>query len=90
MVKNVSSTITDRARVNQATIRLLNEKWGTQLNVLYCNLHPLDTIATKIKVYLKSQERDSSRALSKNGCVTEQIFSAIDKLRFADNLGDPR
>ena len=29
MVKNVSSTITDRARVNQATIRLLNVQWGT-------------------------------------------------------------
>ena len=90
MVKNVSSAITNKAQVNQATIRLLNEKWGTQLNGFYYSLHPLDAIATKVKVYLKSQESDCSGTLTKNGCVTEQILSAIDKLRYADNFGDPQ
>ena len=45
MTLNIVNTLTDCAIVNQAAIRLLNSEWESNINVLYCNLHPLDTFA---------------------------------------------
>ena len=49
MTLNIVNTLTDRAIVNQAAIRLLNSEWESNINVLYCNLHPLDPIASSVK-----------------------------------------
>ena len=83
MVDNIRNTMTDRCAVNQAAIRLIDE-WKKKLNVLHCNLHPLDTIASVAKKCLWDMEEKTEldqRKLSKSGCVSEQILAAFDKLR---------
>ena len=87
MIENIHNVMTD----NQAAVRLINNQWGKKLNHLYCHLHLLDTIATEVKKCLRRLEEDTeARQLSKSGCVIEQIMNALDKLRYADNIGDPR
>ena len=90
MISHVHNTMTDRAAVNQATIRKLNKTWNSNINNLFCHLHPLDTIASSVKTCLKDLEDSQERQLSKSGCIAEQILAAFDRLRFADNLGDPK
>ena len=91
MIENIHNVMTDRCVVNQAAVRLINNQWIKKLNHVYCHLHPLDTIATEVKKCLRRLEEDTeARQLSKSGCVIEQIMNAFDKLRYADNIGDPR
>ena len=83
MVDHIKCTMTDRCVVNQAAVRLVNEQWKKQIHVLFCNLHPLDTIASDVKKCLHRLECDSNvRQLSKSGCVVEQILAAFDRLRY--------
>ena len=84
MVDNISNTMTDRCAVNQAAIRLIDEEWKKKLNVLFCHLHPLDTISSVAKKCLRDMEEKvelDQRKLSKSGCIVEQILAAFDKLR---------
>ena len=82
MIDHIKSTMTDRATVNQATITLINRAWKKQLNLLYCHLHPLDTIATDIKKCLATmEEKVDTRQLSSSGCVAEKVLAAFDRLR---------
>ena len=83
MIVHIKNTMTDRCVVNQAAIRLINEAWHTNLHVLYCHLHPLDTISSEVKRCLRNLEDNTiERQLSKSGCVIEQILSAFDRLRY--------
>ena len=49
MTSNIVNTLTYHAIVNQAAIRLLNSEWESNINMLYCNLHPLGTTASSVK-----------------------------------------
>ena len=91
MIGHIKSTMTDSATVNQATIRKINKKWGKTLNVMYCHLHPLDTVASEVKKTLRKMEDNTDdRQLSSVGCVSEKVLAAFDRLRYSDNIGDPR
>ena len=90
MTLNIVNTLTDRAIVNQAAIRLLNSEWESNINVLYCNLHPLDTIASSVKSCLVKLECKDERSLPSSGCLIDQIINHFNSPRFTDNLGDPR
>ena len=91
MIGHMKSTLTDRASVNHATVRKINKKWGKTLNVMYCHLHPLDTVASEVKKTLrKMEENTDDRQLSSAGCVSEKVLAAFDRLRYSDNIGDPR
>ena len=82
MIDHIKSTMTDRATVNQASITLINGIWKKKLNILYCHLDPLDTIASDIKKCLRSMEENwDGRQLSSVGCVAEKIIAAFDRLR---------
>ena len=74
--------MTDRCMVNQATIRLISKAWNTSLHVIYCHLHPLDTISSEVKKVLRNlEDMSETRQVSKSGCVIEQILAAFDRLR---------
>ncbi|XP_033096587.1 uncharacterized protein LOC117100861 [Anneissia japonica] len=45
LISKITSTMSDRAAVNHATIQLLEKKWKTKLTELNCHLHPLESIA---------------------------------------------
>ena len=82
MIGNINSTMTDRATVNQASISLINAAWKKRLNMLYCHLHPLDTIASDIKKCLRTlEDSKDSRHPSSVGCVAEKVLAAFDRLR---------
>ena len=84
MIAHIKSTMTDRASVNQTTIRKINKKWGKTLNVMYCHLHPLDTVAFEVKKTLrKMEENTDDRQLSSVGCVSEKVLAAFDRLRYS-------
>ena len=58
---------------------------------MYCHLHPLDTVASEVKKTLrKMEENTGDRQLSSAGCVSEKVLAAFDRLRYSDNIGDPR
>ena len=61
IISNIANTLTDRAKVNHATVQRLEENWGKSLNELNCHLHRLDSIATECRSALKSLESDSDR-----------------------------
>ena len=90
MTLNIVNTLTDRAIVNQAAIRLLNPEWESNINVLYCNLHPLDTIASSVKSCFVKLECKEECSLPSSGGLIDQIINHFNSLRFTDNLGDPR
>ena len=90
MIAQIKSTMTDIATVNQAKIRKINEKWRKTLNVMYCHLHPLDTVASEVKKTLRKMENNTDdQQLSSVGCVSEKILAAFDRLRYSDNIVHP-
>ena len=66
MIRNITNTMTDRATVNQATVRKVNESWNKSLNQLNCHLHPLDTIASQCRSTLKGLEVSKGEIFGKD------------------------
>ncbi|XP_014674001.1 PREDICTED: uncharacterized protein LOC106814216 [Priapulus caudatus] len=89
IISNISNTMNDRAVVNQATIRKVNESWGKTLNELNCHLHPLDTIASKCRSTLKSLETENGNLFG-NDSIIGNLVLQINKLRYKDGKGDPK
>ena len=86
MIHNIKSTMTDRCVVNQAAIHKINDLWEKNLHILYCHLHPLDTITSEVKKCLSLMEdKTIDRHLSKSGCLIEQILAAFDRLRYCES-----
>ena len=56
MCDNIRNTMTDRAPVNNATVNQLNHRWDNKTQVLYCHLHPLETISRNVLSSLKKFE----------------------------------
>ena len=84
LIQNITCTMTDRAVVNHATISKLNVMWNTKLIETNCHLHPLDSMANKVKEALSSsQETDGE-------CLAAITIHKLSKLRFKDNRGDPK
>ena len=90
MTSHIVNTLTDRAVVNQAAVKVIMEAWDKKINILYCHLHPLDTIASAVKKCLVELEGGADRSLPAHGCLSHQIMAHFNTLRFTDNLGDPR
>ena len=53
ILSKIMSSLTDRAAVNHATVRLLNLHLGLELTEMNCNLHVLDGFANKVRGALK-------------------------------------
>ena len=90
MVSHIVNTLTDRAIVNQAAVKLIMDAWNKNLNILYCHLHPLDTIASTVKKCLSEVDMHAEQSLPSHGCLIHQIMAHFNTLRFKYNLGDPR
>ena len=52
--QNISSTISDRAAVNHCVVESLKGHFGKDIVELNCNVHPLDSIASKARAVLKA------------------------------------
>jgi hypothetical protein len=92
MQDNITCIMTDRAVVNQAAIRLIEEEFGHPLAKVNCNLHPLDSIATKCKTVAQQYEKEkgvSCPALFSGTCLSEKIVLGMNTLRFKDSSGSP-
>lgn len=91
MKRNITTTMSDRAAVNHAAVRLINENFETTLTEVNCHLHPLDTISSKCKSTLKKIENDNNvkGKLFGNSCGAENIILGMNKMRFKDGKGDP-
>ena len=77
--------MTDRCVVNQAEIHKINDLWDKNLHILYCHLHPLDTITSGVKKCLNLMEdKTIDRQLPKSGWVIEQILAAFDRLQYCE------
>ena len=89
IINNISNTMSDRATVNQATVRKVNETWNKNLNQLNCHLHPLDTIASTCRSTLKSLETAKGSVFG-NDCIVANTVLQVNKLRYKDGKGDPK
>jgi hypothetical protein len=91
MVSNISCTMSDRAAVNHAAVRLINENFKKTLLEVNCHLHPLDTIASKCKSEVKKieEKENFTSSLFGNSCGSENLVLAMNKMRFKDGKGDP-
>ncbi|ROI73357.1 hypothetical protein DPX16_23885 [Anabarilius grahami] len=92
MIGNISNTLTDRCAANHAAIRLVCASWNKALNELNCNLHPLETIASKTKSALKEIEKSMgiTGKIKGKDCIGANIVVQMNKMRYMDGKGDPR
>lgn len=92
MIDNISNTLTDRCAANHAAIRLVCASWNKALNEPNCNLHPLETIASKTKLALKDIEKslDVTGKIKGKECIAANIVVQMNKMRYMDGKGDPR
>lgn len=77
----ITSTITDRCKVNSATVRELNRLWSTTLIELNCNLHPLDSFSSRCKTGLKSIDAEWKLPKTGRDCCVSNFLYALSKLR---------
>ncbi|ELU15948.1 hypothetical protein CAPTEDRAFT_190637, partial [Capitella teleta] len=87
---NVTCTMSDRAKVNHAAVRLVNSSLGKELVEVNCHVHPLDSMASVCKSALREAEvqRGLKASLFGSGCGAEHIILAFNKMRFKDCKGD--
>ena len=91
MVDNIKNTLTDRATVNHATDKHLENTWNKDLHELNCHLHPLDSIASSARTTLKGlQPSDMKGPVYGNDCTAVNIVLGFNKLRYKDRKGDPK
>ena len=78
---------TDRAFVNHATILKLNDIWNKPIRLIEtnCHLHPLDSIATKVKNKIATFQNKENIE-----CLAATTIHKISKLRFKYSKGDPK
>ena len=81
--------MSDRATVNQATIKKVEQTWNKSLSQLNCHLHPLDTLASTCRSTLKSVEPSKGCLFGKD-CVAGNVVLQMNKLRYKDGKGDPK
>lgn len=92
MIGNISNTLTDRCAANHAAICLVCASWNKALNELNCNLHPLETIASKTKSALKEIKKSMgiTGKIKGKDCIGANIVVQMHKMRYMDGKGDPR
>ena len=56
----ITSTISDRAIVNHAVIRKLEDYLGHSISELHCNVHPIDSLAIGFRKLCKDFEEEKS------------------------------
>ena len=88
IIGRIGSTCSDRASVNSVVVRELRHLWNVDLIELHCNLHPLDSFASKIRSGLK--ELDTAWDLRTTGrdCCAANFLYSLSKLRIKET-GDP-
>jgi hypothetical protein len=67
MITHIKNSMSDRAAVNNATVKKLEEVCGTNILQLNCHLHLLDTMASSCRAALRREEEKSR--LFGNDCV---------------------
>ena len=76
----IYSTMTDRLATNKAVIQELEKEIGS-LYALYCNVHPLDSMASQVKKILRDiDDAPKSRCFGTEGACGNTLY-AISKLR---------
>ena len=88
IVDRIGSTCTDRANVNSAVVRELRDLWQTDLVELHCNLHPLDSFASKIRGGLKTIDADWELKSTGRDCCVSNFLYGLSKLKIKET-GDP-
>lgn len=83
--------LTDCCAANHAAIRLVCVSWKKALNEVNCNLHPLETIASKTKNALKEIEKSMgiTGKIKGKDCIGANIVVQMNKIRYIDGKGDP-
>lgn len=92
LIQNVTNTLTDRCAANHAAIRIVNAAWNKTLTELNCHLHPLDSVATKVRASLKMYERNGNipKKILGSDCLAGDLVVQINKLRYKNSKGDPK
>ena len=92
MKSNISCIMSDRAVVNAAAVRILEDDFGSTLAHVHCNLHPIDSITSKCKTLVQSLERERGVAcpsLYSGACLVEKFVLGMNTLRYKDGSGSP-
>jgi hypothetical protein len=92
MLSNITCVMTDRAIVNQAAIRIIEEECEISLSHVNCNLHPIDSITSKCKTEVQAYEKVnkvSCPQLFSGACLNEKFVLGMNTLRFKDGSGSP-
>ncbi|ELT87136.1 hypothetical protein CAPTEDRAFT_189537 [Capitella teleta] len=94
IINNISNSMTERCAANHAAISLVEQRWKWKIMELNCHLHPLDSIASKVRSGLKKVKREIQPTLKRKLFGTDYAASSIivqmNKLRFKDAKGDPK
>ena len=83
LYSRITCTLTDRAKVNDCTVKKLEMEMGTLIR-LHCNVHPLDSMALKSRQYLKScHSEEGTKCFGSDGAAANLVY-AITKMRYRD------
>ena len=83
----VSSTLSDRVAVNHCVTERMKETFNQDIIELHCNVHPLDSIASKTRSALK-QTGVKGQLFGKD-CALVNLIHSLSKLRYKQGTGDP-
>jgi hypothetical protein len=68
--------MSDRRSANKCALNTLQKAWNKALNLLFCHLHPLDTLASDAKSALKKTETTKSTVFGSD-CVAANVVLAV-------------
>ena len=87
MKKNITCTITDKVAVNHCVLEELKEMINPTIMELNCNVHPLDSLASKARATLK--ESDVRGKVYGRESPAVNVITALSKIRYKQGKGDP-
>ena len=86
---NISSTMTDRVAVNHCVVQQLEKTFQKPLLELNCNVHPLDSVSSKVRTVLKAESSAKSNTFGSD-CAAANVVMGVSKMRYKQGKGDPR
>lgn len=84
---HITASIADRVVVNKCVAEQLKKSINPELVAYHCNVHPLDSIASKSRAALKDTGVKGS--VYGQYCAASNLLINLSKLRYKQGKGDP-
>ena len=84
---HITASLSDRVAVNHCVSEALKDVFNSELLELHCNVHPLDSLASKARAALL--QTGVKGAVFSKDCAAANLILGISKMRYKQGTGDP-